>query len=97
MNATAQPPTAAEPRQAPPDIDTMRATARRVFAAGLSADDLSADDLDTLVPALRGHVRLLIPEVQQAAERTPTDSVQRHCALACVGDARGKLRLGDGR
>jgi hypothetical protein len=75
----------------------MRATARRAFAAGLSADDLSADDLDTLVLALRGHVRLLIPEVRKAAERAPADNVQRHCALACVGDARGKLRLGDGR
>jgi hypothetical protein len=91
MNATAQPPTAAEPGQAPPDIDTMRATARRAFATGLSADDL-----DTLALALRGHVQLLIPEVQQAAERASKDNVQRHCALACVGDARGKLRLGDG-
>ncbi|GGZ73927.1 DUF6415 family natural product biosynthesis protein [Streptomyces echinoruber] len=92
MNSTVQPPTAAEPDTRPLDIDTMRATARRVFATGLSADDL-----DTLVLALRGHMQLLIPEVQQAAERTPTDNAQRHCALACVGDARGKLRLGNGR
>ncbi|GHA01665.1 DUF6415 family natural product biosynthesis protein [Streptomyces echinoruber] len=90
-NVTASPPAGTARDSRPPDIDTMRATARRAFT-----EALSADDLDTLALTLRGHLQLLIPEVQQAAERTPTDNAQRHCALACIGDARSKLRLGNG-
>ncbi|MGW0770782.1 DUF6415 family natural product biosynthesis protein [Streptomyces sp. NPDC002676] len=79
------PPTASERDQAPPDIGTMRATARRALA------EASVDELDTLALTLRGHVQLLIPEVEQLAARLPESDVPRYCALACVGEARGKL------
>ncbi len=52
------------------------------------------DELDTFALALRGHIQLLIPEVAQAASREPKDSIPRYCALACIGEARNKLRLG---
>jgi hypothetical protein len=78
----------------PPDIETMRESARILLAgdAGLPA----LDELDTLALTLRGHIQLLIPEVADAAAREPKDSIPRYCALACLGEARNKLRLGDG-
>lgn len=78
----------------PPDIQTMRASARLLLAE--DAQVPAIDKLDTLALALRGHIRLLIPEVAQAAAREPKDSVPRYCALACIGEAHNKLRLGSG-
>jgi len=91
MQATA--PTAAdeEQDQAPPDIETMRATAGRALA-----EETSTGTVDTLIPTLRGMVQLLIPDVEQLASRQPKDDIPRACALACCGEARMRLRLGDG-
>jgi hypothetical protein len=76
----------------PPDIETMRSSARILLAedAGLPV----LDELDALALTLRGHIQLLIPEVAQAAGREPKNSIPRYCALACLGEARNKLRLG---
>ncbi|MGW1051101.1 DUF6415 family natural product biosynthesis protein [Streptomyces sp. NPDC001118] len=49
-----------------------------------------------LTAMLRGHLELLIPGVEAKARRLPKESVPRYCALACVGEATRKLRLGDG-
>lgn len=76
----------------PPDIETMRESARILLAE--DAEPPALDELDTLVLALRGHIHLLIPEVATAAGREPKDSIPRYCALACLGEARNKLRLG---
>jgi hypothetical protein len=74
---------------APPDIATMRATAARALH-----DAPAADDLDTLASMLRGHMHILIPEVDQlASHRRDTAAIS---ARACVGEARGKLNLGNG-
>lgn len=78
----------------PPDIETMRASARRTLTE--NAELPTPDELDTLVLVLRGHIHLLIPEVERAAARQPEDSIPRYCALACLGEAHNKLRLGDG-
>jgi hypothetical protein len=78
----------------PPDIETMRESARILLAE--DAEPLVLDELDTLTLALRGRIDLLIPEVTLAAAREPKDSIPRYCALACVGEARGKLRAGQG-
>ena len=89
--ATARP-AANEQDQAPPDVTTMRATALRL----LGADDIpealppAADELDTFALALRGHLEVILPEVERAAGPRPK-SVQAYCALACVGEARRKL------
>ncbi|KUL40864.1 DUF6415 family natural product biosynthesis protein [Streptomyces regalis] len=75
----------------PVDIETMRATVRRTLT-----EAPPTGQLDTLALTLRGHIELLVPEVEAAAGRQPRDSVPRYCALACVSEARRKLRIGDG-
>lgn len=84
---------AAEPEQLPADIETMRATVRQALAEDV---ELAAADLDTLSLALRGHMEVLIPEVTVAAGQQPKDSSPRYCAMACVGEARRKLQIGNG-
>lgn len=81
-------------RDLPPDIETMRTSARRLLVE--DAIQPNADELDTLTLTLRGHMELLAPEVEAIAGREPKDSIPRYCALACVGEARGKLRAGQG-
>ncbi len=75
----------------PPDIDTMRVSAHHALIG-----KPHGDELETLRDQLRGHIALLIPEVEQLAAKEPKDSVPRYCALACVGEAHAKLRMGDG-
>lgn len=94
---TAEPLGAAGQSQAPPDIATMRATAAPVLGPDDGPDALppSAAALETLEGTLRGHLQLLIPDVQKAASTRRKD-VQAYCALACVGEARGKLTVAPG-
>ena len=89
---TARPSEVAQGADALPlDIVTMRASANRLLVDVV--EPLSAEDVDTLIGTLQGHLGLLIPEVGMAAERQPKGNVLRYCALACVGEARGKLRV----
>ncbi|MGX1131387.1 hypothetical protein RKD49_003577 [Streptomyces glaucescens] len=81
MNAAAATP--------PVDIATMRETIRRVIGPG--AQPPTGEDLDTLTTALRGHMELLIPEVEQAARKLPRYYPPRDGALACVWSARHEL------
>lgn len=85
---TAPAPDAAE--RDPADIETMRATARQALALGIY---MSADDMLLLHEKLRGHIELMIPEVEAIAGRLGKDDIPRYCALACVGEARMKLSL----
>jgi hypothetical protein len=87
-------PTAAPTCVPPPDITTMRAVVDRLLDPDASPEALppAADELDTLTLQIRGHLDLLMPEVEQAAQRLPKDYIPRYCALACLGEARGKLR-----
>lgn len=74
-----------------PDIITMRES------TSLALDDeLPEDQLVTLIVALRGHMRVLMPEVATLAGRQPKDSIPRYVAIACLDEARRKLRMGDG-
>ncbi|MFJ4622086.1 DUF6415 family natural product biosynthesis protein [Streptomyces sp. NPDC088812] len=79
---------------APVDIATMRETVRALLLAdGASVTPPpSGARLETLTATLRGHLELLIPEVEQAVGRLDKQSSARHCALACLGDARLRLR-----
>lgn len=86
-------PTTASAEQVPADTATMRATARRAIDPSTPGDEASG-----LLALLRGEIELMIPEVQDIADRQSQDSIPRYCALACVGEARMKLSLaaGDG-
>ncbi len=89
-------PTAAETDVAnlPPDITGMRATVGRLLGPDDGPDTLppASDELPVLISTLRGHLELIIPEVEAVAGTLDKDSVPRYCAVACVGEARGKLR-----
>ncbi|MFH9005509.1 DUF6415 family natural product biosynthesis protein [Streptomyces afghaniensis] len=79
----------------PPDLATMRETAQRLLGPDSGPDALPPvdEELDTLIAQLRGHLDLLMPEVEQAAGRLPTNSPTRHGALTCAGEARRRLRV----
>ncbi|MDO0933935.1 DUF6415 family natural product biosynthesis protein [Streptomyces sp. DG2A-72] len=47
----------------------------------------------TYISTLRVHLQLAIPEVEAAAVRRDRDDIPRHCALACIGEARRKLGI----
>ncbi|MFD6294322.1 DUF6415 family natural product biosynthesis protein [Streptomyces sp. NPDC060235] len=68
----------------------------RETAARLLRDDAELptfEEMETLTLQLRGHMMLLIPEVETTAEQQPRDDIPRYCALACIGEARAKLGL----
>ncbi|MFD3992756.1 DUF6415 family natural product biosynthesis protein [Streptomyces sp. NPDC058583] len=91
MNATAQGAAEQVPVQTIPlDVQTMRETALRVLGEG--ADALSMDDVESLIQALRGMLRLLLPEVTAAANRHPKGDIPRVCALLGVEEAERRLR-----
>ncbi|MGW1798634.1 DUF6415 family natural product biosynthesis protein [Streptomyces sp. NPDC001984] len=73
----------------PLDITTMRQTIGRLLPPDV--EPLDSSEVDTLTALLRGHMELVIPEVQAEALRLPKDDVRRYCALACIDEARGRL------
>ncbi|MFK4099373.1 DUF6415 family natural product biosynthesis protein [Streptomyces sp. NPDC019531] len=83
-----------EQSRTPPDIETMREVVDRLLAPDAVPEALppTADELDTLTRQLRGHLELLLPEVEETAKRLPRQSIPRYCALACAGEARERLR-----
>ncbi|MEU9285016.1 DUF6415 family natural product biosynthesis protein [Streptomyces sp. NPDC048275] len=92
MNAIAQ----GAPEQKPEpttliDVQTMRETAARLLAE--DAELPSPEELENLTLLLRGMIMVSIPEVETAAGKLPEDDVPRACALACIGEARMRLRL----
>lgn len=73
----------------PPDIVQMRATTARALA-----HVAEVEDLDLLASTLRGHMHVMVPEVEAlAARRHDTAGIS---ARACVGEARRKLQIGPG-
>ncbi|MFF0591954.1 DUF6415 family natural product biosynthesis protein [Streptomyces antibioticus] len=86
---TTHPPTGAG--ALPLDLDTMRASARRLLAE--DAEPPRQEELETLTLTLRGHMMLLIPAVEDAARKFPRDDIPATCARACVGEARMRLGL----
>jgi hypothetical protein len=91
---TAQLTVAAEQDQAPPDVETMRETAARLLGPddGPEALPPAPAEVDLLTLRLRGHLEVLIPDVEEAVGPRPAN-VQAYCALACVGEARRKLAI----
>lgn len=91
---TAEAPAAAGLEELPPDIATMRATVRRLLGPddGPEALPPSPGEAETLTLTVRGHLELLILEVERAVGPRPRN-VPHYCALACVGEARRKLGI----
>ena len=77
----------------PPDITSMRATVGRLLGPDDGPNTLppTGTELPVLISALRGHLELIIPDVDRVARRQPKDDIPRYCALACIGEARRKL------
>jgi hypothetical protein len=96
MHATAPTPVGEEQQSVPPDIATMRATVDRLLDPDTAPDVLppAGDELDTLISAMRGQLEVIIPEVEKAFRPLSKSDPQRYCVLACVGEARQKLRIG---
>ncbi|MFD4263116.1 DUF6415 family natural product biosynthesis protein [Streptomyces sp. NPDC058534] len=92
--ATAPKAMAEEQQTAPPDLATMRETAELLLGPDGSPDVLPpvGDELAAHTATLRGQLELLIPELENVVTRLPRESIPRYCALACIGEARGKLR-----
>lgn len=91
---TASPSTAEQQDSRPPDIEEMRASTALLLGPDGAPDVLppAADELATLTETLRGHLELLATEVARAAGKLDRESIPRYCALACVGEARERLR-----
>ncbi|MET9914848.1 DUF6415 family natural product biosynthesis protein [Streptomyces sp. NPDC006476] len=71
----------------------MRDSARLLLGPDDGPDALPpAADVDTLTLALRGHLELILPDVEKAAGPRPA-TVKAYCALACVGEARRRLTI----
>ena len=75
---------------APVDVEMMRESAGRLIGPGTAAPE--GEELAGLTGLLRGHMQLIIPQIERAAGKLPEDDVPRYCALACIGEARAKLR-----
>ncbi|MEU0052214.1 DUF6415 family natural product biosynthesis protein [Streptomyces sp. NPDC006309] len=74
----------------PVDTDTMRGSIALLLPHETVQPPVG-EQLATLTLALRGHMQLIIPEVEQITARLSSNDIPRYCALACVGEARGKL------
>jgi hypothetical protein len=78
----------------PPDIATMRAIVDRLLGPDAVPETLppAPGEIGTRTLQLRGHLELLLPEVEETAQKLPRASIPRYCALACAGEARERLR-----
>ncbi|MGW5475421.1 DUF6415 family natural product biosynthesis protein [Streptomyces sp. NPDC004008] len=90
--ATPPPSTVEQAAPYPPDVATIRRHALRLI--GPESPTPWPEELETLNALLRGHLQLLIPEVQRMATPLPAHDIPRACAMACIGEARIRLRIG---
>lgn len=80
----------------PIDIEGMRANADRLLAPDAEAP--AAQELETLTLTLKGHLALILPEVEYAAAaRRDDDDMPRFCARMGAAEARRKLSAEPGR
>ncbi|KOT35347.1 hypothetical protein ADK41_25390 [Streptomyces caelestis] len=80
-------------RTTPVDLATMRETVNRLLDPDAVPEALppTGDELQTLTALVRGHLELLVPEVEAAARKLKPDSVHRYTVLGCVWEARSRL------
>ncbi|MFE2445191.1 DUF6415 family natural product biosynthesis protein [Streptomyces sp. NPDC059426] len=89
-----RPPTSEERDQRPLNIQTMRASTRRLLAE--DAELPSMEEVETLTLRLRGHITVAVPGVEQMARSLSEDDTRRACARACIGEARMRMRMEPG-
>jgi hypothetical protein len=77
------------------DVAVMRACAERLLSQDV--EKLPSGEVEKLTLRLRGHVGLIVREIEPTALALPEDSVPRICALNCVGEARLRLSAEPGR
>lgn len=77
----------------PPDIETMREAIDCLLDPDAVPEALlpTPGELETLTVQIRGHLALLLPEVEETAKRLPRQSIPRYCALVSVVEARERL------
>ncbi|MGV9243613.1 DUF6415 family natural product biosynthesis protein [Streptomyces sp. NPDC003710] len=77
----------------PLDLATMRQAVNRLLDPDAVPETLppTVAELETLILQLRGHLQLLMPELERLARRLPRRGAWRYDVLACVGDARLRL------
>lgn len=73
----------------PVDLTVMRETAR--LLRGADTRPPTAGELATLIAALRGHLAVLVPEVEEAAMTAEARGGVCSAALGCVWEARSRL------
>ncbi|MFF0139646.1 DUF6415 family natural product biosynthesis protein [Streptomyces sp. NPDC005227] len=72
------------------DVLVMRQTIALVLPA---EEELRPGlNIDTLIGTIRSHMELIVPEIEAKALALDKNDIPRYCALACVGEAHGKLR-----
>jgi hypothetical protein len=77
----------------PLDIPTMRATVRRLYSMDGTA---TLEDLDEITELLRGHVRLMVPELRDVIRRQPAGDVGAQIAEYGVDEAWRRLNTTPG-
>jgi hypothetical protein len=78
---------------APVDLDLMRETVNVLLDPDAVTEQLpqAATGLEAVTERLRGHLALLIPEVERAAAKQPEDNATRYRALTCIDEARRRI------
>ncbi|MEU6918406.1 DUF6415 family natural product biosynthesis protein [Streptomyces olindensis] len=74
----------------PLDLEVMRACAERVLAA--DAEALSLGESETLTLQLRGHLMLVITEIETEEPAPSEGDAPGICAFFCIGEGRLRLR-----
>ncbi|MEV7387187.1 DUF6415 family natural product biosynthesis protein [Streptomyces sp. NPDC091215] len=95
-HATASDPGTAEADYLPPNARAMRASTLLILAAEEPEKHFTGAELEQLQQAFREHIRALIPAIRARAYVLPQASVDRTAALAGIGEAEIRLRLGNG-
>ncbi|MFC8367084.1 DUF6415 family natural product biosynthesis protein [Streptomyces sp. NPDC057239] len=88
MNATRP-----DTQTTPVDLVTMREVVNRLLDPDAVPEALppTGGELQTLTETVRGHLTLLVPEVEAAARKLKSDSVHRSTVLGCVWEACSRL------
>src|ERR1044072_2717616 len=95
-HATASGPSTAEADNLPPNARAMRASTLFILAAEEPETHYESAELEKLQDTFREHIRALIPAVGDRSCVFPQRSADRASALASIGEAELRLRLGNG-
>lgn len=95
-HATASGADTAEADSLPPNVTAMRASTLLVLAVKEPERHFTGAELEKLSNTFRSHIEALIPAVGAQAARQPKDSADRAAAMAGIGEAEMRLRLGSG-